>query len=68
MNDGGCDPYGRLLVRLVRRDRRGAGALFRLGPDDELSRELFGVHVSNGIVWATDGRTASPSSSCRSPG
>ena len=58
MNDGGCDPYGSFWCGSYDPTGRGAGALFRLGPDDELSRELDGVHVSNGIVWTTDGRTA----------
>jgi sugar lactone lactonase YvrE len=58
MNDGACDPRGRLWAGTMslRGDTRSA-ALYRLDAGLEVRRMLPGISVSNGIGWAPDGQT-----------
>jgi len=57
-NDGACDPSGRFWAGTVARDRRpGAGALYRLDPDGQITVVLDGVTESNGLGWSPDGGT-----------
>ncbi|MGY1711468.1 SMP-30/gluconolactonase/LRE family protein [Geodermatophilus sp. SYSU D00758] len=58
MNDGGCDPAGRLFGGTMAFDQRpGAGALYRVDLDGTVTRVLDGLTVSNGLGWSPDGRT-----------
>ncbi len=55
MNDGACDRAGRFFAGTMAEDESpGAGALYRLDPDHEVTRVLGGVSVSNGIGWSPD--------------
>lgn len=57
LNDGACDPAGRLWVGSMALDAApGAGSLFRVGPDGA-TRVLSGLTVPNGLGWSPDGRT-----------
>ena len=57
-NDGACDPAGRFWAGTVARDRHpGAGALYRLDPDGQVTVVLDGVTESNGLGWSPDGGT-----------
>ncbi len=59
MNEGACDPSGRLYVGSMAYDaRRGAGTLYRLDPDLSVHVALENVSIPNGLVWLDDGRTA----------
>ena len=58
MNDGGCDPAGRLFAGTMAFDGRpGAGALYRLDLDGTVTTVLDGLTISNGLGWSPDGRT-----------
>jgi sugar lactone lactonase YvrE len=56
MNEGGCDPDGRLWCGSMAYDQApGAASMYRLDPDGSV-REVFGdVTVSNGLDWSPDG-------------
>jgi sugar lactone lactonase YvrE len=55
MNEGGCDPDGRLYCGTMAYDkRRGGGSLYRLDPGGEVSVVLEGVTISNGLDWSPD--------------
>ena len=55
LNDGNCDPQGRLLGRLPRaRVPHLVGDLYVY--DGELREVLTGVTISNGIGWCPTGR------------
>ena len=55
MNDGACDRAGRFFAGTMAEDESpGAGTLYRLGPDHEVTPVLHGVSVSNGIGWSLD--------------
>jgi sugar lactone lactonase YvrE len=57
MNDGACDRAGRFYAGTMADDERpGAGALYRLDPDLQLTTLLTGVGISNGIGWSPDDR------------
>ena len=59
MNDGGCDPQGRLLAGSMAYDASaGAGALLRIGADLTAAPLLPSVTVSNGIAFSPDGERA----------
>jgi sugar lactone lactonase YvrE len=59
LNDGGCDPQGRLWCGTMAYDARpGAGSLFRVEPDGSVETVLEDVTISNGIGWTPDGATA----------
>jgi sugar lactone lactonase YvrE len=58
MNDGTCDAAGRFWAGTMALDeRRGAGALYRLGADGRVEVMLREVTVSNGLDWSLDGRS-----------
>jgi sugar lactone lactonase YvrE len=59
MNEGGCDPEGRMYAGSMAYDQApGAASLYRLDPDRSVHVVLDGVTVSNGIDWSPDGRRA----------
>ena len=58
MNDGKCDPTGRLWAGSMAFDAKaGAGSLYRLDPDGTTREVLRDVTVSNGLAWTPDGTT-----------
>lgn len=58
LNDGGCDPAGRLWVGSMATDgSRYRGALFRVERDHCAAIVRDRVSVSNGLGWAPNGRT-----------
>jgi sugar lactone lactonase YvrE len=58
MNDGVCDPQGRLWAGTMAYDESPrAGTLYRLELDGGCSTVLTGLTISNGIGWSPDGRT-----------
>lgn len=59
MNDGGCDPQGRLLAGSMAYDSTtGAGLLLRVDADLTASPVLPSVTCSNGIAFSPDGARA----------
>ena len=55
MNDGACDQAGRMFAGTkAEDDAPGAGALYRLDPDRQVTTILTGVTISNGIGWSPD--------------
>jgi len=59
MNEGGCDPDGRFYCGSMACDQRpGAGSLYRLDPDRQVTVVLDGVTISNGLEWSPDGSLA----------
>lgn len=59
MNDGCCDPLGRLLAGSMGYDSTpGAGVLLRADADLHLDTVLAHTTVSNGLGFSADGRTA----------
>jgi sugar lactone lactonase YvrE len=55
MNDGACDRAGRMFAGTKAEDETpGAGALYRLDPDHQVTTVLTGVTISNGIGWSPD--------------
>jgi sugar lactone lactonase YvrE len=58
MNDGACDPQGRLWAGTLADDfRPGGGALYRLDRDGRVELMLDGLTISNGLGWSPDGAT-----------
>jgi sugar lactone lactonase YvrE len=58
MNDGKCDPAGRLWAGTRDLDgREPIGSLYRLDADHRVTRALPGVTLSNGLGWSPDART-----------
>ena len=58
MNDGACDPQGRLWAGTLADDfRPGGGALYRLDPDGRVELMLDDLTISNGLGWSPDGAT-----------
>lgn len=56
MNDGGCDPQGRLYVgSMAYSEETGAGTLYRFDADGTVGPVLSPVTISNGIQWSADG-------------
>lgn len=56
LNDGKCDPAGRLWIGGLSLDGlQGASHLHRLEPDGRWTRMLGGIGCSNGLVWTADG-------------
>ncbi len=57
-NEGKCDPAGRFLAGTMAYDLTpGAGSVYRLDQDLEVTRLLDGVTISNGLAWTADGAT-----------
>jgi sugar lactone lactonase YvrE len=58
MNDGACDPQGRLWAGTLADDfRPGAGALYRLNRDGRVEMMLSDLTISNGLGWSPEGTT-----------
>lgn len=58
LNDGKCDPQGRLWVGgLSMKGEKAASALYRVDPDGQWSQHVNGVTCSNGLVWDRAGTT-----------
>jgi sugar lactone lactonase YvrE len=56
VNDGRCDPAGRLWIGTMRADGDGAaGSLYRVDPDLSVRRVATDLGISNGIDWSPDG-------------
>ncbi len=53
-NEGGCDPYGRLLCGMKSTTEPGHGELFRLNTDRTIDRVFGNLTVSNGLGFTTD--------------
>ena len=58
MNDGGCDPQGRFYCgTMAYAETPGAGTLYRLDADGNVSVVLRDVTISNGLQWNAAGDT-----------
>lgn len=58
MNDGKCDPAGRLWAGSMAIDAAGSlGRLYRLDPSWLATEVMSGIGISNGIAWSSDART-----------
>jgi sugar lactone lactonase YvrE len=58
MNDGKCDPVGRLWAGTMNDDAApGRGALYRLDLDHQITRVVSSTSISNGLAWSNDNRT-----------
>ena len=56
LNDGACDPQGRLWAGTMALDERSStGALYRVGTDLGVARPLAGTTISNGLGWSPAG-------------
>jgi sugar lactone lactonase YvrE len=56
MNDGACDPQGRLWAGTLADDfRAGGGALYRLDGNGRIELMLSELTISNGLGWSPDG-------------
>lgn len=54
-NDGKCDPAGRFWAGTMSiKEKKNAGALYRLDSDNSLHKMIVDVTISNGIVWSAD--------------
>jgi sugar lactone lactonase YvrE len=57
MNDGKCDSGGRFWAGTMAFEvTPGVAALYRLGPDLQVTRMVSGVTLSNGLGWSPDDR------------
>ncbi len=57
LNDGKCDPAGRLWVGTMSGDRSPNGTLYCVEPDGSYRAAIADVTISNGIVWTADEST-----------
>lgn len=58
MNDGACDPAGRLWAGTMAVDLSPSqGSLYRIEPDLQVTALRTEVSISNGLDWSPDGRT-----------
>lgn len=56
LNDGACDPTGRLLVGSMALDgREGEESLYRRGDDGRVTVVDDDLTLSNGLTWSPDG-------------
>lgn len=59
MNEGGCDPDGRMYCGSMAYDQaQGAASVYRFDPDRSVRVVLRDVTISNGLEWSPDGRLA----------
>ncbi len=59
MNEGGTDPWGNLYAGSMSYSRKpGAGKLYKITPDFEVTTVLDSVSTSNGIDFSPDGARA----------
>ena len=56
INDGACDPAGRILFGTVDPDQKTTGTLWCLWPDGKLVAVLEGIAMSNGLAFSPDRR------------
>jgi sugar lactone lactonase YvrE len=58
LNDGKVGPDGAFWVGTMHdvADRQPVGALYRVGPDAAVTRQVEGLRVSNGLAFSPDGR------------
>ena len=58
-NDGKCDPAGRFWAGTMNLDpdNHSTGALYSLDGQFTVTKHLYDVGVSNGIVWSADAKT-----------
>lgn len=57
-NDAKCDPAGRLwLGTMNMRELPGAGSVYGIEPDGEISVKITGTTISNGMAWTKDRQT-----------
>lgn len=58
MNDGACDPAGRLVCGSTPREAGSRpGSLYQLSGDGTVRVLLTGLRMSNGLGWSPDGRS-----------
>ncbi|WP_299754749.1 SMP-30/gluconolactonase/LRE family protein [uncultured Pontibacter sp.] len=58
LNEGKCDPAGRLWVGTMALDvRPGAAALFCISPDLQVTQVLQNLTISNGLAWSAGDHT-----------
>jgi len=56
LNDGKCDPRGRLWAGTMSLTREpGAAALYRIEPDGAIEHVVAGATISNGLAWTPAG-------------
>lgn len=56
LNDCRCDPQGRLWAgTMSTRKQEGKGALYRVTGDGEVTQEVEGTTISNGLAWSPSG-------------
>ncbi|MCM3004230.1 SMP-30/gluconolactonase/LRE family protein [Priestia koreensis] len=57
-NDGKCDPAGRFWIGTMDiNDTEGKGSLYCLDVNQELTKKLDNVSISNGLAWSPDQKT-----------
>lgn len=58
MNDGACDPAGRLWTGTMATDLSpSSGTLYRISPELDVTPMRTEVSISNGLDWSPDGST-----------
>jgi sugar lactone lactonase YvrE len=57
MNDGKCDPAGRLLAGTMDMDEKDPTGFFYSYDGKQVSRLLDGITISNGLAWSPDHKT-----------
>lgn len=57
-NEGKCDPFGAFVVGAMDvTDEAPDGLMYRIGPDEQVTRLRGGLTTFNGLEWNDDGRT-----------
>lgn len=58
LNDGKCDPSGRLWVGSMNwQQEKGKAKLFSIQKDSSVTTKIDSITISNGIVWTKDKKT-----------